>query len=181
MQINSYLKRINYKGELSPSLNVLKALQSAHLLNIPFENLDIHYGRKIELDLDEIFTKVMNNNRGGFCYELNGLFYQLLRALDFEVKMISAMVHNGEAFGGEYDHLTLIVTIDGEEYLTEVGFGRFCSAPLPLKPDFIHEDHRGKYRIKKHDIDNWLVEYEKDLDWATCVYFHESGKSLSRI
>ena len=81
-----YLKRINYSGSLEPSLKVLKQLQQAHLMSVPFENLDIHYGRTIELDLDKIFNKVVVDHRGGFCYELNGLFGELLSMLGFKIK-----------------------------------------------------------------------------------------------
>ena len=81
MNIQEYIKRINYSGDITPNLVVLKQLQKTHLLNVPFENLDIHYGNLIELDLDKIYHKIVVKKRGGFCYELNGLFQSLLNTI----------------------------------------------------------------------------------------------------
>lgn len=77
-----YLERIKYEDQLSISLEVLNKLQKSHLQNIPFENLDIHTGKKIELE--NTYDKVVSKGRGGFCYELNGLFYLLLKKLDLQ-------------------------------------------------------------------------------------------------
>ncbi len=78
MEIEKYLERIGYKGNTEPALGLLKVLQKKHLLNIPFENLDIHYKIPIELNLANTFEKVVIKGRGGFCYELNGIFHELL-------------------------------------------------------------------------------------------------------
>ncbi|HYK47600.1 MAG TPA: arylamine N-acetyltransferase, partial [Parafilimonas sp.] len=75
MDVDRYLRRINYEGTREPNLTLLAALQKQHLLHVPFENLDIHYKTPIELNVPRIFEKVVHNKRGGFCYELNGLFY----------------------------------------------------------------------------------------------------------
>ena len=88
-----YLERIKYSGRLEPNLDLLKKLQKNHLLNVPFENLDIHNQIPIELNIDRIYEKIVQNNRGGFCYELNGLFYELLLSLDFNAKRVSARVY----------------------------------------------------------------------------------------
>ena len=90
LNIEQYLNRINYKGEIKPNIKVLTELQKIHLFNVPFENLDIHNKIPIELDIDRIYEKIVLNNRGGFCYELNGLFYELLLFLNFDAKRISA-------------------------------------------------------------------------------------------
>ena len=134
MNVDAYLKRLNYNGDLSPTLQTLSELQKAHLLNIPFENLDIHSNTEIKLDLDHLFTKLILNKRGGFCYELNGSFYSLLKELGFDLKMLSARVFSKErGYGPDRDHLALLVTIDGIDYLSDVGFGDFSLAPLKLE------------------------------------------------
>src|SRR5215475_14254215 len=89
-----YLKRINYRGEINNSAHVLTELQNSHLFSVPFENLDIHLGRRI--DLSNSYDKIVNHKRGGFCYELNGTFFQLLKVIGFDVKLISARVRNKE-------------------------------------------------------------------------------------
>ncbi len=92
MDMQSYLERIHYHASLEPTLQTLRALHEAHLLAVPFENLDIHLGREIVLNEAGLWTKIVKHNRGGFCYELNGLFSLLLRALGFQVDLLSASV-----------------------------------------------------------------------------------------
>ncbi|WP_018479593.1 arylamine N-acetyltransferase family protein [Pontibacter roseus] len=159
MDHKAYLERIGYTGELKPTLEVLQQLQKAHLLAVPFENLDIHAGVPIELDVERIYDKVVGRRRGGFCYELNGLFFQLLTALGFEAKRISAKVYAaGEGtYTPEYDHMALLVTIAGEEYLADVGFGEFSFAPLKLVLGQVQADARGDYRFDRHDADYYRV------------------------
>ena len=105
MNVQKYLERIGIVEISEPSINFLKQLQAAHLLNIPFENLDIHYGNEIILDISKLYEKIVINGRGGFCYELNGLFCELLILLGFKVRRISANVHNKEkGYGKDNDH-----------------------------------------------------------------------------
>lgn len=147
-----YLQRINYSGNLEPNLNTLSTLQKQHLLSIPFENLDIHNNVPIRLSIEKIFDKVVNQNRGGFCYELNGLYYELLNAIGFEVKMVSARVFDqNKGYGKEYDHLAIIAKINDLEYLTDVGFGEFTFEPLKLQLETVQKDHRGTFKIDKFE------------------------------
>ena len=126
MNIDKYLDRIGLKTAPKTDLSGLQLLQSNHLYNVPFENLDIHIGRTIILDYQRIYEKIVQQKRGGFCHELNGLFYLVLCELGFDAKRISARVINDQNLPGhEYGHMTILVTIDGEEWLTDVGFGRF--------------------------------------------------------
>lgn len=92
MNIEAYLHRIHYNGSLEPTFQLLSVLQEAHLLAVPFEILDIHLGRKILLEEEALFHKIVEQQRGGFCYELNGLFALLLRTLGYKVTMLSAGV-----------------------------------------------------------------------------------------
>src|SRR5690348_7230935 len=96
MDTQQYLDRISCEGCASPTPGVLRSLQKAHLLSVPFENLDIHYKIPIELNARGIYEKVVIKRRGGFCYELNSLFGELLSSLGFNVKLISARVFNQE-------------------------------------------------------------------------------------
>ena len=123
MDVKAYLERIKYRGSLALNAETLRGLQAAHLLAVPFENLSIHAKQPIVLDDDALFTKIVERGRGGFCYELNGLFAALLRALGFKVEMLSAGVANAEGgFGPDFDHMALMVTLD-ERWLADVGFG----------------------------------------------------------
>jgi len=132
MDVHAYLNRINYQGPLAPTAETLRQLQVAHLLTVPFENLSIHGREPIVLEDEALFQKIVNRRRGGFCYELNGLFAALLRALGFEVAMLSAQVANAEGeFSRDFDHMALMITLE-ERWLADVGFGDSFVEPLRL-------------------------------------------------
>jgi N-hydroxyarylamine O-acetyltransferase len=132
MNIQAYQERINYHGPLAPSAETLRALQVAHLLAVPFENLSIHSGQPIVLNDHALFEKIVTRRRGGFCYELNGLFAALLRAMGFEVSMLSAGVADlAGGFGPDFAHMTLLVNLK-ERWLADVGFGDSFREPLLL-------------------------------------------------
>lgn len=191
MDVEAYLERIEYRGLLDPSAETLKQLQVAHLLTVPFENLSIHAGEPIILDDEALFHKIVVQRRGGFCYELNGLFAALLRALGFDVTMLSAAVKNPEeGFGPEFDHMTLMVVLD-EPWLADVGFGDSFREPLRL--DMRQEQVQGEraYRID-HDGDRfmlwqrdrnnaWSAQYRFSLtpyeyaDYAEMCHYHQTS------
>ena len=135
MNLDSYLARISYSGPRAPTLETLRALHYAHLLAVPFENLDIHRGVPVALDQQHLFGKIVLHRRGGFCYELNSLFAALLRELGYRVTLLSARVPIAEnRVGPEFDHLTLRVDLD-TPWLADVGFGESFIEPLPLLPN----------------------------------------------
>lgn len=135
LDAGAYLERIGHRGAVAPTLATLRALHLAHLRTVPFENLDIHLGRPIRLDEAALFAKIVGRRRGGFCYELNGLFARLLREVGFGVDLLAAQFPRPD--GGtapEFDHLTLLVRVadDAAPWLADVGAGR-GSSPLPLR------------------------------------------------
>ena len=133
MDIAAYLDRIGYDGPRAPTLETLRALHRGHMLTVPFENLDIHLGRTIVLDEAAFFDKIVRQRRGGFCYELNGLFSALLRELGYDVTLLSGRVSSEKGhFGPEFDHLILLVRLDGEPWIADVGFGDSFIEPLAL-------------------------------------------------
>src|SRR5690349_2964425 len=106
MNVATYLKRINYQGSTEPTLETLSALHEAHLLAVPFENLDIHCGREIVLDDERLYAKVVDGRRGGFCYELNGAFAALLSRLGFRVQKLAAGVARADgSYSPLFDHM----------------------------------------------------------------------------
>lgn len=132
MDVEAYLRRIHYRGPRPAGAAALRALHVAHLEAVPFENLDIHLRRPIVLDEAALFDKIVRRRRGGFCYELNGLFAALLRALGFRVTMLSAGVARADGtFGPDFDHMTLLVDLS-ERWLADVGFGDSFREPLRL-------------------------------------------------
>jgi N-hydroxyarylamine O-acetyltransferase len=143
LDVKAYLERIDYGGPLAPTAETLRGLHVAHLLTVPFENLSIHAGEPIVLEDEALFEKIVVRRRGGFCYEANGLFAALLRALGFRVEMLSAAVARREGgFGPEFDHMALLVTLE-ERWLADVGFGDSFAEPLLV-------DERGEQRQGRH-------------------------------
>jgi len=165
MDIEAYLERINYCGSRQVTPETLRALQVAHLVNVPFENLSIHAGEPIVLEEDALFTKIVEGRRGGFCYECNGLFAGLLRALGFDVAMLAAGVaHREGGFGPIFDHMTLMVTM-AERWLVDVGFGESFIEPLLLDSRAEQVQGTQSFRIVE-DEDYLILERRNDgEDW----------------
>lgn len=163
MDIHAYLKRINYQGSLEPTLQTLQQLHESHLLSVPFENLSIYYKQPIILQEQKLYEKIVERRRGGFCFELNGLFAVLLRELGFAVTQISAsMAHANGEFGPELDHLTSIVHLE-EDWLADVGNGDSFLRPLKLQGERV--EHHQSYRLI-HDGRYWLVQrHVNDNPW----------------
>jgi N-hydroxyarylamine O-acetyltransferase len=132
VDVDAYLARIGYRGSRDPTAATLRALHRAHMERVPFENLDIHAGRPIVLEEEALFDKIVRRRRGGFCYELNGLFSALLREMGFRVARLSAGVLNDDGtFGPDFDHMILRVDL-GDRWLADVGFGDSFREPLRL-------------------------------------------------
>jgi len=147
MDVQAYLRRIDYQGSLTPDIDLLRSLHRAHLFTVPFENLDIHLGREIVCDESRILRKIVNEKRGGFCYELNGAFAALLRTLGFRVTLLSCRVARQDgSYGPEFDHLTLRVDLE-EPWLADVGFGDCFLEPLRLGSRLEQEQTGRVYRL----------------------------------
>lgn len=156
LDFKAYLERINYDGPLTPTADTLRSLQLTHLFAVPFENLSIHSKEPIVLEDSYLFEKIVVRRRGGFCYELNGLFAWLLRALGYDVVMLSAAVADAKGgFGPDFDHMTLMVTCN-ERWLTDVGFGDSFREPLPLDERRIQIQGKCAYRLE-HDNDYFVL------------------------
>ena len=165
MDAKKYLDRINFSDTPSADLQSLKKLQLLHLLNVPFENLSIHYNEPIILQLELLFNKIVNRKRGGFCYELNGLFAALLRQLGFNVSMLSAGVANSNGvFGPDFDHMALMALLD-ERYLVDVGFGDSFLQPLLLDERGIQIQGERSYQIEEKGSYFILKERKPGSDW----------------
>lgn len=149
MDLAAYFQRIRYDGPHTPDLAVLSALTDAHTRSIPFENLDVLLERPIALEPEALFQKLVVEGRGGYCFEQNGLFLEVLRELGFRVAPISARVRiqRPRDFIPPRTHVFLRVELDGESWLTDVGVGGLSlTTPLRLVMDVeqatLHEPRR---------------------------------------
>lgn len=133
-ELEAYFQRIGHAGPRDSSLATLTALHRAHVLAIPFENIDVQFARPLSTDGGAAFAKLVEARRGGWCYEQNGLFARALAALGFPVTRLSGGVMRAlrgeEAMG---THLCLKVGVEGRDYLADVGFGSTQLEPVPLE------------------------------------------------
>lgn len=162
IDVGAYLKRLDLELE-EPTIKFLRKLHSAHIHKVPFENLDIHYRRKIQLDYSKIFDKIVRKRRGGFCYELNGLFYHLLYHLGYDCYVTSAQMKNDSGeFSPPYDHMIIIVKIKEEDYLADVGFGEAFSYPKEIKTGSVQMDYTTYWRFDKDPDENLLLQFSSN-------------------
>jgi len=171
VRVEDYLERLGCESRREPSPENLRVLQRAHLERVPFENLDIHLGRPIALDLPALFDKIVSRRRGGFCYELNGLFAWLLGELGYRVTLLSGRVMDGGRLGPEFDHMALLVELEGG-WLVDVGFGDSFLEPLALEPSrevgqpwstYWLEERGGVWRVVRRREGEEVPQYQFTL------------------
>jgi len=155
-ELDRYYARVGYDGARAPTLETLAAIHKAHLLAIPYENFDIHLGRPLSLDPSAMFAKLVEARRGGWCYEMNGLFGSVLASTGFDVRYVSGAVdrvaRGNDALG---NHLVLIVTLE-RPWIVDVGFGDGFLEPLPLEPGTYRQGFL-EYRVRR-DGEWWRVD-----------------------
>ncbi len=132
------------------------------MMAIPYENLDIHLGRKLTLDPDHIYHKIVEERRGGWCYEMNGLFSQALRQIGFDVTLLGSSVGSPAQGGveGDLDHLILLVQVDKQPWLADVGFGKGLLDPIPLQVGEIQQNYL-HYRLEQEG-ENWYFHNQPE-------------------
>jgi len=180
MNITEYLNRIGFDHAENPTLDFLTKIQAKHLLSIPFEDLDIP-SKRIELNLEKVYKKIILNKRGGFCYELNGLLHWLLTSLGFSVDMLSARVFNASTneFGPEYDHLVLLVHLD-KDHIVDVGFGDSFRVPIEI-PDGEVVDVSGRYKIFQNSDKVFELKQKKEESWHPQYIFSIDPKRFEEF
>ena len=152
----AYLRRIDYGGPIEPTLAVLRALHLAHATHIPFENLDILLGRPIRLDTTSLQAKLVTARRGGYCFEQNRLFATALQAIGFDVEALIARVRFRITQVLPRTHMLLLVGLDGERWLADVGFG----ADGLLLPVALESG------LSSHQFAWWFRTIERDGLWV---------------
>jgi len=190
LEVPAYLNRIAYSGSTEPTRETLRELHRAHMFAVPFENLDIHIGRPIVCEESRFLHKIIDERRGGFCYELNGAFAALLRELGFEVTLLSARVARADGTSSpEFDHLALRVDVE-EPWLADVGFGDSFLEPLRLQTNLEQPQIGRVYRLTQAEDafhvevksgDKWKREYSLTLqprqlrDFADRCHYHQTS------
>lgn len=157
--ISAYLERIKYEGKIDISYETLYSLHIAHTLNIPFENLNVYYRKPILLDRESLYKKIVENKRGGYCFEMNGLFSIILKELGFKVTDLLARVTvDGKTYTAK-THQALMVEIDDKRWLVDVGFGRDgIIAPLLLEVGIDQKQFSHIYRLIKDSKYGYVLQ-----------------------
>ncbi|MEV0375192.1 arylamine N-acetyltransferase [Streptomyces sp. NPDC050636] len=166
LDLDAYLARIGYEGDRTPTLETLRKLHAAHSASIGFENIDIVLGHPIPLELDALQSKMVERGRGGYCYEHNLLYAAALERLGFKVSGLGARIRMGDDRLRAVTHALLKAEVDGEDWLTDVGFGgEALLEPLPLRDGF--EARQGGWTFG--------LAYEKDTAAWVLRSLHEDG------
>jgi N-hydroxyarylamine O-acetyltransferase len=173
MNIRKYLDRIQAIKKDEFNLHYLSYLQKQHVLNIHFENLDIMNKKPLSLRTEALFKKIVLDQHGGVCYELNGLFYRLLKELGFTPYLMAGTAYAGDGVWAlENGHLFIIVPLENKEYLVDVGFGGNCPRlPVPISGEEV-VDSDGMYRVKRDDTQTlFYLQKKTDAEWETQYRF----------
>lgn len=162
MDSEKYLKRIKFTDNLVINHETFFKLHEHHVFNVPFENLDIHYKRLFDLQIEKIYEKVVINSRGGFCYELNNVFNSLLRQIGFMSRIISArVIDDAGKLGPVYDHMSIFIEIDNKKYLADVGYGDLFLRPIEIK-DGIQSDGRNQFTVRRLNDGDFVLAMSSD-------------------
>ncbi|KAM5129345.1 uncharacterized protein ACMZJ9_019846 [Mantella aurantiaca] len=172
MDMKAYFKRVNMTDSGPPSLSALRELHRHHVLSVPAENLGLHSGEKIIMKTSWIYEKIVVRNRGGICYENNGLFLWVLEELGYQPKVLSARVRNKitGVYGPNFDHMITMVELEGKRWLCDVGFGEGIIDPILLEDGWEEEQDNGVFRFRV-EREIWYLE-RKDGDlWRSLFMF----------
>ena len=175
MTTEKYLNRMKYKGTLDLTLETLSLLQHAHVSSVPYENLDIMAGIEISLSIPALYDKIVHRKRGGYCFELNGLFAWLLMELGFDTVELQGRWLKSEPIEIPLRrHRVSRTIIDGKQYICDVGVGLTAPKfPLLLEEGLEQEQEGEVYRIVYHPKMIWVVQELLDGKWSNFYSFSE--------
>ena len=176
-QIEAYLRRIGYEGSTAATRETLAAVMACHIQTVPYENLDILAGIPLRLDWEGLFDKLVTRRRGGFCFELNAAFGLLLRGLGFEVTDCFARYLLDEEGIPMRRHHVLMVSLDGEKLLCDVGVGNEAlRMPMVMCEGVEQADGMTVYRFEKDSYLGWVLCRKHGGEWQRVYAFTEEAQ-----
>ncbi|NOT55678.1 MAG: arylamine N-acetyltransferase [Deltaproteobacteria bacterium] len=169
--LDAYLTRLNYSGSVQPTEDRLEVLHRAQAYAIPFENFDILLGRGITLDPPALWNKLIHHARGGYCFELNGVFLMALQALGFEARALLARVHLVDPPTGR-GHQLLLVTMQGKQWIADVGFGGpGLRAPIPFELNRVATHDGQSFRLVDAGPYGIMLQTQTNAEWQNLYSF----------
>ncbi len=176
-KIKAYFERIGleYNPSSQRGMDELTELQYAHVTAVPYENLDIVNGVALSLDNGDLFEKVVVRGRGGYCFELNGLFKWLLDSLGYKTVQYLARFLRGESEIPKGRHRIIIAECEGKRVFCDVGVGNTAPRyPLILEENTVQEQFGEAYRFKRDETLGWILEERNsDGEWSNYISFSE--------
>ena len=174
IDLHTYLERIGLRQPVAANLQTLRAIITAHVAAIPFENLDPFLGISPALDIASVQCKLVHDGRGGYCFEQNRLLSDALRAIGFQVTDLAARVLWGQPEDAitARTHMLLRVEVEGKSWLADVGFGgNTPTGPLQLVPDIEQTTPHEPFRLIRHDDSDWRLQLFAADAWQTLYRF----------
>jgi N-hydroxyarylamine O-acetyltransferase len=191
--VDRYLARIGFKGKRAPTLTTLRKLQLAHLVHVPFENLDVYHRRGVRVDVNWSYQKIVDRRRGGWCFELNGCFGALLDQVGYRVARLSCRTFEPGTGGlsPDFDHLALLVRVGGDRFLVDVGWGdcplapiaaeagEYAARPRRVRIETTADSLRLVERVERVDGETvWEPQYEASLHPRALADFDARSRYL---
>jgi N-hydroxyarylamine O-acetyltransferase len=171
-KINAYLKRIGFTRTPAPDFATLHELQRRHLMAVPYENLDIMRDIPLSLAVEDMYEKIVTRGRGGYCFELNGLFAWLLREIGFGVTEHFSRFLRDETTIPMRRHRVLTVACEGRTYLADVGVGQIVPRkPLELVLDTVSEQNGERYKLGSDDFLGYVLYDWRKGEWRQVYSF----------
>jgi len=170
--LQQYLKRINFEGEIKLNLEGIKKLMQSQIFSVPFENIDVQAGKAISLIGDDIVNQIVNKNRGGYCYQINGIFSLMLQEIGLPHYYIAVRpLVNPDP--NAKTHLAIIATIENEDYLIDLGFGgNSIREPLKLSEIGTEIQHGfDTFNLVKTEENEFLLQILIGKEWSNLYSF----------
>lgn len=170
--LTAYFARIGWSDSASVDIETLKALHLLHNGAIPFENLDVLLPREMQLDDLSLEEKLVTARRGGYCFEQNGVFERALREIGFNVRsLLCRVVLANPSTLPPRTHRLLLVELQGEQWIADVGFGgQTLTAPIRLQADIEQQTPHGEYRLVQEG-DDWILQFRHHDHWQSMYRF----------
>lgn len=179
--LHAYFTRLHCQPLGVPTVEALRTLHLAHNCAIPFENLDVLLPREIQLDETALEEKLLYARRGGYCFELNGLFERALRDIGFNVRsLLGRVILSHPASLPPRTHRLLLVDVEDEQWIADVGFGgQTLTAPLRLQAEIAQQTPHGEYRLMQEGS-TWILQFRHHEHWQSMYCFDLGGAAAER-
>ncbi|MBD2338932.1 arylamine N-acetyltransferase [Calothrix sp. FACHB-156] len=180
INLDAYFQRIGYNGDRTPTLETLQAIHLHHTKAIAFENLNSFLKQPVLLEIASLQQKLIYENRGGYCFEQNSLLRSVLISLGFQVTNLAARVvwNLPEGTITPRSHMLLLVNIDTEKYVADVGFGGLTlTTPLSFTPDIEQSTTHEPFRLLMVD-QTYIIQAYIRQEWTSLYHFDLQEQQL---